>query len=562
MNIELFALLREKATAKYKSVKKEMSFLRLPGLNREEPVIDTLDAESLSRYIKMQAVLVNEIQEGIQRSPSEASLLFQTPQELEPSMPSSGKTSTPSSHQQLLSPSKTVLKQNIRRGLLMLPGNVLLMRAAQHEAKRSIDFGVKTSLGRRPYMEDRHITKPSFLNFPISLACSKEIIPDFVLNELKKLGESPEGAKSQWTDIMSEMQRPKDESVQCVFDDFSLFLICDGHGGAQVAQYCTATFQSVLTELLQDSVAEIQSQLMQTEAQFPDQNGNSNTMNKDLTLSTIPERSAKSASTIVEYQSTNTSGLGGGCCFQQPSRSLRNCCSFQSSKLKAQEGRVVHRPESKSQSSGPNGQKCGLNVYHLRDALNQSFQQMDAEVRRLKLGEYEGTTALACMVGTWHICVANCGDSRAVLCRNGVAVRLTRDHKPHVEEERERIEQNGGFVINTYGCSRVNGFLAISRAIGDHLIPTVIPNPDVTILHRHHTDEFLICATDGLWDVMSDEVACQMTSRCLARAEEKGASSKVSTRVAANVLLRAALDKGSTDNITVTVVDLRNTSKV
>ena len=96
----------------------------------------------------------------------------------------------------------------------------------------------------------------------------------------------------------------------------------------------------------------------------------------------------------------------------------------------------------------------------------------------------------------------------------------------------------------------------MSRAIGDHLIPAVIAQPDVAVLHRHPTDEFLICATDGLWDVMTDEEACDMTRKCLARAEAKGAR-KLSTRVAANVLLKAALDKGSTDNITIAVVDLR-----
>lgn len=495
----------------------------------------------------MQAAIVNEIEDGIKRSPSEASLLFHTPLDFDVSL-GAGKSSTTTTHQQAHPPppSKTVLKQNIRRGLLMLPGNVLLMRAAQHEDKPSIDFGVKTSLGRRPYMEDRHITKTSFLTFPISLACSKEIIPDFVHNELQKLGENPDGdSKSQWTDIMSKMQRPtKDESVQCVFDDFSLFLVCDGHGGAQVAQHCTATFQRVLTELLQSSVAEIQSQLLQAEAQVPQENGSQNSKKQEIPLSTIPERSAKSASILVDYKPVSV--------HSGPSRTLRNCSSFQTYNFQSQGGQVEHKGVSSQ------GQKCGLNVFHLKDALTESFQRMDAEVRRLKLGEYEGSTALACMVGTWHICLANCGDSRAVLSRNGVAVRLTRDHKPHLEEERFRIEQNGGFVIETFGCSRVNGFLAVSRAIGDHLFPTVIADPDVTILHRHRSDEFLICATDGLWDVMSDDVACQMTKRCLARAEEKGASSKVSTRVAANVLLRAALDKGSTDNITITVVDLRN----
>jgi len=143
-----------------------------------------------------------------------------------------------------------------------------------------------------------------------------------------------------------------------------------------------------------------------------------------------------------------------------------------------------------------------------------------------------------------------------VLCRNGTAIRLTRDHKPYIEEERLRIEKSGGFVLNAYGCSRVNGFLAMSRAIGDHLLPAVISDPDVCLLHRHRQDEFLICATDGLWDVMTDIEACDMTRKCLARAEAKGAR-KLSARVAANVLLKAALDKGRTDNITIAVVDLR-----
>lgn len=143
-----------------------------------------------------------------------------------------------------------------------------------------------------------------------------------------------------------------------------------------------------------------------------------------------------------------------------------------------------------------------------------------------------------------------------MLSRNGAAVRMSRDHKPHLPEERARIEKQGGFVLNAYGCSRVNGFLAMSRAIGDHLIPSVIAQPDVTILHRHPLDEFLICATDGLWDVISDEEACVMTRKCLIRAEAKGAK-KLSSRVAANVLLKAALDRGSTDNITIAVVDLR-----
>jgi serine/threonine protein phosphatase PrpC len=59
--------------------------------------------------------------------------------------------------------------------------------------------------------------------------------------------------------------------------------------------------------------------------------------------------------------------------------------------------------------------------------------------------------------------VANAGDSRAVLCRRGQAVEMSRDHKPMDEDERARIQKAGGFVQE----GRVNGSLALSRAIGD-----------------------------------------------------------------------------------------------
>jgi serine/threonine protein phosphatase PrpC len=59
--------------------------------------------------------------------------------------------------------------------------------------------------------------------------------------------------------------------------------------------------------------------------------------------------------------------------------------------------------------------------------------------------------------------VANIGDSRAVLCRNGQPVPLSTDHKPDLPSERNRIEKAGGFVTD----GRVNGTLNLSRSFGD-----------------------------------------------------------------------------------------------
>lgn len=74
-------------------------------------------------------------------------------------------------------------------------------------------------------------------------------------------------------------------------------------------------------------------------------------------------------------------------------------------------------------------------------------------------------------------------------------------------------------MIN-YNGARVMGVLATSRSIGsdsgDHYLrPFVISRPEVNVYGRTSDDEFLVLATDGLWDVMSDQEACQLAKCCL-----------------------------------------------
>ncbi|XP_022967975.1 probable protein phosphatase 2C 75 isoform X2 [Cucurbita maxima] len=75
-----------------------------------------------------------------------------------------------------------------------------------------------------------------------------------------------------------------------------------------------------------------------------------------------------------------------------------------------------------------------------------------------------GSTAVVAVLTPDHIVVANCGDSRAVLCRGGRAIPLSNDHKPDRIDELARIEAAGGQVIFIDGA-RVKGILAMSRAI-------------------------------------------------------------------------------------------------
>ncbi|XP_038708682.1 probable protein phosphatase 2C 75 isoform X1 [Tripterygium wilfordii] len=185
--------------------------------------------------------------------------------------------------------------------------------------------------------------------------------------------------------------------------------------------------------------------------------------------------------------------------------------------------------------------------------------------------ELAGSTAVVAVLTAEHILIANCGDSRAVLCRNGRAIPLSFDHKPDRSDELARIEAAGGQVIFLNGA-RVQGILAMSRAIGDkYLKPIVTSEPETTLTKRKPEDDCLILASDGLWDVLSSDLACEVACECLRegsapanlsagpRMEDEKSSALYPARsvLAAALLTRLALGRKSSDNISVIVVDLK-----
>ncbi|XP_066361672.1 probable protein phosphatase 2C 49 [Miscanthus floridulus] len=204
--------------------------------------------------------------------------------------------------------------------------------------------------------------------------------------------------------------------------------------------------------------------------------------------------------------------------------------------------------------------------------------------------DHAGSTAVVAVVSPTSVVVANAGDSRAVLSRAGVPVPLSVDHKPDRHDELERIQEAGGRVIYWDGA-RVLGVLAMSRAIGDgYLKPFVTAEPEVTVTERTDDDECLILASDGLWDVVTNEMACDVVRACFrsngppsppgarpngelpsaagagagregdGAAAVKGVDKADSDRAcfdAALLLAKLALARRSTDNVSVVVVDLR-----
>lgn len=135
---------------------------------------------------------------------------------------------------------------------------------------------------------------------------------------------------------------------------------------------------------------------------------------------------------------------------------------------------------------------------------------------------------------------ANVGDARIVLCRNGKALRLSYDHKGSDENEGKRIANAGGLILN----NRVNGVLAVTRALGDSYMKDLVtghPYTTETVI-QPDIDEFIILACDGLWDVCSDQEAVDLVRH------------NADPTSAAKHLVDHALARFSTDNLSCMIV--------
>lgn len=179
-----------------------------------------------------------------------------------------------------------------------------------------------------------------------------------------------------------------------------------------------------------------------------------------------------------------------------------------------------------------------------RVAILRAYEMTDTSVlqRAPDLGLGGSTAVTAILVNGETLYVANVGDSRAVLCRDGDAIQLSVDHEP--KTEKNIIEHKGGFVTTLPGdVPRVDGQLAVSRAFGDKNLKVHLSvDPDIHDMKVDKTDEFLILASDGLWKVMENQEAVNIIRKTK------------DPETAAKKLTEAALQRKSKDDISCIVV--------
>ncbi|XP_062073148.1 probable protein phosphatase 2C 2 isoform X2 [Humulus lupulus] len=178
----------------------------------------------------------------------------------------------------------------------------------------------------------------------------------------------------------------------------------------------------------------------------------------------------------------------------------------------------------------------------VEEAIRKGYLVTDKEF--LSQGVSSGACAASVLLKNGNLHVANVGDCRVVLSRKGVADVLTNDHRLTTrEDERLRIENSGGFVHCRNGVWRVQGSLAVSRAIGDqHLKEWVISEPEIKTLPLTSDCEFFIVASDGLWDKEAVDIVLRENS--ILKACKK--------------LVDMSSSRGNMDDITVMVVNLHN----
>jgi len=248
------------------------------------------------------------------------------------------------------------------------------------------------------------------------------------------------------------------------------------------------------------------------------------------------------------------------------------------------------------------------NRVNMSRVFKEAFMELDNNYSRNYYLSNDGSTALVCIIETYfhqegssasllnivegteehqrlvplvsRLHVAHVGDCRAVLGRSVTetsscsgdceSVRLSEDHKPNRPDEQARIQSSGG-IVQYSGCFRVGVadcslFLAVSRAFGDFTIKRLnrnilIPVPEYQQRDlRPFEDQFVVIASDGLWDKMSDDQVVSLVSKELSALESVASPVPPPTKSmmdgVCKTLVQEAIRRGSEDNVTVVIVRL------
>ncbi|XP_071482557.1 integrin-linked kinase-associated serine/threonine phosphatase 2C-like [Diadema antillarum] len=221
---------------------------------------------------------------------------------------------------------------------------------------------------------------------------------------------------------------------------------------------------------------------------------------------------------------------------------------------------AIKFPQGEATNRDKEIKKCMIDTFKVTDEA--FLKQASASKPVWK----DGSTAVCVLVVDNTLYIANLGDSKAILCRfnpetgRHQPLPLTKDHSPTQYEERIRIQKAGGYVRD----GRVMGIVEVSRSLGDgrfkHCGVSCVP--DIKKCQLGASDRFLLMACDGLWKGFTEDSAIQFINEILDEEDikqvEGRSQDEVRFETACNRLASEAIRRGSSDNITVVLVNIQN----
>ncbi|KAH1255649.1 Protein phosphatase 2C 57 [Glycine max] len=210
----------------------------------------------------------------------------------------------------------------------------------------------------------------------------------------------------------------------------------------------------------------------------------------------------------------------------------------------------------------------------IKGALQEAFLKVDARLEMNGEEDESGATATTVFIGDDELLISHIGDSTVVLCRSGKAEVLTSPHRP-IGSNKTSLDE-----IRRISNGRICGDIAVSRAFGDVRFKTkknemlqkgvqegrwsakfisrvqlnndlVVAYPDIYQVALGSDAEFVVLASDGLWDYMGSSEAVSIVRDQLRK--------HGNIQQACEALAEAALDRRTQDNVSIIIADLGRT---
>lgn len=292
----------------------------------------------------------------------------------------------------------------------------------------------------RRTMEDTHAYLYNFLGTPAP-----------VLPSITSKTDSLKSKRSV-EDKDSLRQTPSDVSQHVVETDNGYFAIFDGHAGTFAAEWCGKKLHILLEDLMR---------------KYP-----------NAPVPELLDQAYTAADTQLERLPLKNSGCTAITAVLRWEDRVPNNQSATGSTAIAAAAAAALRATEPENGDGPAQKEPSLSN-STSDPVSLAVQRVQENATRQRV-----------------LYTANVGDARIILCRNGKALRLSYDHKGNDENEGKRISKAGGLILN----NRVNGVLAVTRALGDSYLKDLVtghPYTTETVIQPDQ-DEFLILACDGV----------------------------------------------------------------